>query len=357
VVTGEAVLVGWAVGLVRDPEGAEQGGDLRAGRFRVAGGKDDPFGGGTGFDEGADGGGPVGMRVVAQAHAAAHDGPLQRCAVPGAALFPADTAGQLSASADWGPGLTISAAVGQGVWGFADSGADAYKAGGEEAPGMIGWIDIVAPAILNILQWPGAKNSDGSTASPFANSIDSSGKDGLLIGASQVNQGPEAGQDLVGLAGRQPGQGTGEPVHAQHLTVAAQRLVTGRGQPDQRPPPVGGIVLALEQPLAFQVGDDLADHRLRPAQVRRGLPHGERARQRQVLEHRPGRAGQLAPGSIPAVKRQVDGAEEVGEPFGVRPFVGHPIRVPACRSIVNPDGSGHRPFQAAGCGSRARSLG
>jgi hypothetical protein len=101
---------------------------------------------------------------------------------PGAPLFPAaDTAGQLSASADWGPGLTISAAVGQGIWGFADAAADAYKAGGEEAPGMIGWIDIVAPAILNILQWPGAKNSDGSTAPPFANSIDSSGKDGLLI--------------------------------------------------------------------------------------------------------------------------------------------------------------------------------
>jgi hypothetical protein len=46
---------------------------------------------------------------------------------------------------------------------------------------MIGWIDIVAPAILNILQWPGAKNSDKSTAPPFANSIDSPGKDGLLI--------------------------------------------------------------------------------------------------------------------------------------------------------------------------------
>jgi len=101
---------------------------------------------------------------------------------PGAALFPAaTTAGQLSASANWGPGLTLSAAVGQGIWGFADAAADAYKAGGVEAPGMIGWIDIVAPIILNILQWPGATNPDGSTAPPFVNSIDSSGKDGLLI--------------------------------------------------------------------------------------------------------------------------------------------------------------------------------
>ena len=53
--------------------------------------------------------------------------------------------------------------------------------------------------------------------------------------------------------GGQPGHGAGQHVDAQHLAVAAQRLVALRGQPDQRPPPVGGIVLALEQPLAFQV--------------------------------------------------------------------------------------------------------
>lgn len=100
----------------------------------------------------------------------------------GARLFPAaDAAGQLSASTDWGPGLTLSAAVGQGVWGFIDAAGDAFKAGGEDPPGMIGWVDIVAPIILNILQWPGASNSDGTTAPPFANSIDASGKDGLLI--------------------------------------------------------------------------------------------------------------------------------------------------------------------------------
>jgi hypothetical protein len=39
------------------------------------------------------------------------------------------------------------------------------------------------------------------------------------------------------------------------------------------------------------------------------------------------------------VKRQVDGAEEIGEPFGPRSFIGHATRVPADRSIVNPDGS------------------
>jgi hypothetical protein len=39
------------------------------------------------------------------------------------------------------------------------------------------------------------------------------------------------------------------------------------------------------------------------------------------------------------VKRQVDGAEEVGEPFGPRPFIAHVTRVAAGESIVNPDGS------------------
>ena len=112
-------------------------------------------------------------------------------------------------------------------------------------------------------------------------------------------------------------------VHAQHFPVTAQRLVSGRGQPDQRPAPVGGIVFTLEQTLALQVGDDLADHRLGPAHVRGRFPHGERARESQVLEHGPGRARQLAPGLVPPVKRQVDGPKEVGEAFGPRSFIGH----------------------------------
>jgi hypothetical protein len=165
----------------------------------------------------------------------------------------------------------------------------------------------------------------------------------VFCGPGQVDQSPQAGDELVGLAGRQPGHGAGQLVHAQHLAVAAQRLVPVRGQPDQRPPPVGGIVFTFEQALPLQVGDDLADHRLRPAHVRGGFPHGERAREGQVLEHRPGRARQLAPGLVPPVKRQVDGTEEIREPFGPRPFIGHVSRVPADPSIVNPDGSAQAP--------------
>jgi len=63
--------------------------------------------------------------------------------------------------------------------------------------------------------------------------------------------------------------------------------------------------------------------------MRRGLADGERSGQRQVLEDRPRGARQLAPGPVPAMKRQVDGPEELREPFGLRSFLGHATRVPA----------------------------
>ncbi len=98
-------------------------------------------------------------------------------------LFPSlSTVGdKLDSSPNWGPGLQLSAAVGQGGWGFADAVGDTSRAVGQEPSGAIGWIDIVSPIILNILQWPGAKNSDGTTAAPFVNNIDGSGHDGAMI--------------------------------------------------------------------------------------------------------------------------------------------------------------------------------
>jgi len=160
----------------------------------------------------------------------------------------------------------------------------------------------------------------------------------ILLGGGQVDQGPEPGDEVVGPAGRQPGHGAGQVVHAEHLAVTAQRFMAGRGQPDQRPAPVGRIVLPLQQALVFQVRHDLADHRLRSGHVRRGLTHGERTRQRQVLEYGAGGTGQLAPGPVPPVKRQVYGPEELREPFGLRSLLGHGTRVAAGESIVNPDG-------------------
>ena len=61
----------------------------------------------------------------------------------------------------------------------------------------------------------------------------------------------------------------------------------------------------------------------------RGLTYGKRTRQGQVLEYGSGGAGQLATGPVPAMKRQVDGLEELREPFGLRSFLGHATGVAA----------------------------
>jgi hypothetical protein len=63
--------------------------------------------------------------------------------------------------------------------------------------------------------------------------------------------------------------------------------------------------------------------------VRRGLANGQRAGQRQVFQHRPRGAGQLAPRPVTTVERQVNGMEELGEPFRPRLFPGHNASFPA----------------------------
>lgn len=63
----------------------------------------------------------------------------------------------------------MSASVGQGIWGVIDMIGDAAAAGKEQPPPFVGWTDIVAPCILNILQWPGTP-----TGAPFQNAIDGS---------------------------------------------------------------------------------------------------------------------------------------------------------------------------------------
>jgi hypothetical protein len=66
---------------------------------------------------------------------------------------------------------------------------------------------------------------------------------GVLVRGGLADQGTEAGYEVLDLAGRQPGHGAGQHLDAQYLPVAAKGLVSLRGQPDQRPPPVGGVVL------------------------------------------------------------------------------------------------------------------
>jgi hypothetical protein len=134
-----------------------------------------------------------------------------------------------------------------------------------------------------------------------------------FAGGGQADQGPEPGDEIVGLGGRQPGHGRGQVVDAEHLP--------------------------LQQALAYQVRDYLANDRLSPGQMRRGFADGERTGQRQMLKDGPGRAGELTPRPVPAMKRQVDGPEELGTAFRLRPFIGHVTRVAAGESIVNTDRS------------------
>ena len=75
--------------------------------------------------------------------------------------------------------------------------------------------------------------------------------------------------------------------------------------------------------MALEMAHDLADHRLGPPEVRRGLAHRERPGHRQVLKHRARRARQLAARSVAPVKRQVHGPEDLGEPFRLRLLLGH----------------------------------
>ncbi len=95
-------------------------------------------------------------------------------------LFPtsAATATKRLAAAelDWALGLQMSASVGQGTWGIIDMIGDAAAAAKQAPPAFVGWTDIVAPCILNILQWPGTP-----TGAPFQNAIDGSVYDGSLI--------------------------------------------------------------------------------------------------------------------------------------------------------------------------------
>ena len=147
-------------------------------------------------------------------------------------LFPGVSTGQaVSASElDWAFGLGLSSAVGQGIWGVADSVGDLQRVQGQEPSGIIGWIDIASPLILAILEWPGALNSDGTTAPPFANPIDGSGPDGAMIWPNWLlNLVPP----IVGLCGQfadykppEAAQATGDapeewPEIGQWFTMAA----------------------------------------------------------------------------------------------------------------------------------------
>src|SRR5690348_17662901 len=167
-------------------------------------------------------------------------------------------------------------------------------------------------------------------------------------GACGMNKCAQRTEEPGDLVRGQPGQRGGEQVRAEHLALAAQGVLPGRGQPDQRAPPVGRVALALQHALALQVADDLADHRLRAVQVRRCLAARQRPGEGEVLEYRERGVRQLAARAIPPVEGQVHRPEELGELPGPRLVAAHHDRLSPCRSIVNPDGYGPTITMPAG---------
>ena len=136
----------------------------------------------------------------------------------GSSLFPAVTAGQdggtvTDAQQDWAFGLGLSAAVGQGIWGAATPSATCPGWPGQEPSGIIGWIDIAAPLVLAILEWPGTP-----AGPPFANPIDGSGPDGAMIWPNWLLG---LVPPIVGLCGQFAGEPEDWPEIGQYFTMAA----------------------------------------------------------------------------------------------------------------------------------------
>ncbi|MET0694442.1 MAG: hypothetical protein ABWY56_10955, partial [Propionibacteriaceae bacterium] len=81
----------------------------------------------------------------------------------------------------WEIGLGITAAVVQSIWGLNDVVVDVQIGTDEDgntkkAPAICDWIDIFAPILLTILQWPSATDSNGNTMPPFYGGVDHSTK-------------------------------------------------------------------------------------------------------------------------------------------------------------------------------------
>ncbi len=99
----------------------------------------------------------------------------------------------------------------------------------------------------------------------------------------------------------------------EHVAVALEVGETRIGEPDQRAAAVTRVAHAFEQAVAFQVIDHLADHRLRALEVPRHLAHGQRSRDRQMLQDRARRGRKTVTLGIPPVEAQVDCGEQLGE--------------------------------------------
>ena len=115
-------------------------------------------------------------------------------------LFPATTTSGVATTSDpWGEGLRSTHGIVRVLEGLLDTAADlaAYddgEADSSPSTGPLKWScygDAVVGLVLTVVDWPGTKNADGTTAPPFATGLDSSGPGGNLV----------APKWLLGLAG------------------------------------------------------------------------------------------------------------------------------------------------------------
>ena len=87
----------------------------------------------------------------------------------------------------WEIGLGMTAAVVQSIWGLNDVVVDVQIGTDEDgnartSPAICDWIDIFAPILLTILQWPSATDGNGNTMPPFYGGIDHSTKYDWMLG-------------------------------------------------------------------------------------------------------------------------------------------------------------------------------
>jgi hypothetical protein len=148
----------------------------------------------------------------------------------------------------------------------------------------------------------------------------------------------EPGEQCVDLRWWHRRDGLVEARAAQDFPICAQPVVTNRRKPHQRSTPVAWIGLTLEQSAAFQPSDDVADNGLGTVEMKRRLAHGQRPRQREMIQHRPRGSGQSVTWAIAAVEREIHSAKQRGESTRLHVRIGHNTTISPAETIVNPDG-------------------
>jgi hypothetical protein len=158
--------------------------------------------------------------------------------------------------------------------------------------------------------------------------------------------GPQEGanrlEQRASLVSGELGEGALEQLDGEDVSVPRQQLTPGRRQPHMATAAIGRVVLALDQAVLFEVGHDVADHRLASVQVAAQLTNCDRASKRKVLEHGTRRGGEPKSLGVSPMEPEVHRRKLPREDLGGFLCV-HPVTVQTGLSIVNPDRSPASP--------------